>query len=46
MQEIERPTQLIIIKLRWSTLSTLQQTTDIQHLYYYNDDCTSVRDGV
>ena len=41
MQEIER-----LIAYQTPLQYTLYFTTDIKNLYYYNDDCTSVRDEV
>jgi hypothetical protein len=39
MQEIER-----LIEYQTPLQYTLNFTTDIKNLNYYNDDCTSVRD--
>ena len=41
MQEIER-----LIAYQTPLQYTLNFTTDIKNLYYYNDDCTSVRDEI
>jgi len=41
MQEIER-----LIAYQTPLQYTLNFTTDIKNLYYYNDDCTSVREGI
>ena len=41
MQEIER-----LVAYQTPLQYTLNFTTDIKNLYYYNDDCTSVRDEV
>ena len=41
MQEIEG-----LIAYQTPLQYTLNFTTDIKNLYYYNDDCTSVRDEV
>ena len=41
MQEIER-----LIAYQTPLQYTLYFTTDIKNLYYYNDDCTSVRDQI